>query len=415
MSVFHHAANLVKHYSSYLNYDLGKIYLNGRNNVKNNSMEHLEAAVQWICRAQDATADGGVARSYSLIYNLYFECSGWVASYPETTGYIIPTMFSYAHLTDRQDIFDRAIRMADWECDIQLASGAVQGGHIEQQARPAIFNTGQVIFGWVRAFQETGREKYLASAVKAGNFLKEHQDRDGAWRKELSLYASDHMPFYTYNTRTAWALLLLSTVSNDMRFKDAAIRNIEFALDQQIDNGWFKCNCLQYPLQPLLHTIAYCLQGILESGALLNNQTYINRAQKAADALMQKQRHDGSLPGRFDHTWEPTVSWSCLTGDAQMSIIWSRLYQITGESKYLDCIKKVNRYLKSAQLLKTHNPDIYGGISGSDPIHGRYGKFEILNWAVKFFIDALMLELSVHKPSGEQPFKDCNLRLVQFT
>jgi hypothetical protein len=287
--------------------------------------------------------------------------------------------------------------MADWECDVQMENGAVQGGTIDQAPTPAIFNTGQVIFGWVRAFQETGRERYLECAIKAGKFLVEQQEKDGSWRKSLSNYASDKMLFYTYNTRTAWALLLLSAATDGKRFKDAAIQDIEFALDQQTDNGWFKSNCLSDPSQPLLHTIAYCIRGILESGIHLKNQQYINRARSAADALIKKQRQDGSLAGRFNDQWEPTVTWSCLTGDAQISGIWGRLYQITGQSDYLDSMKKMNRYLMGVQLLRTRNPDIFGGISGSDPLHGAYGRFEILNWAVKFFIDALMLEISIQE------------------
>ncbi len=55
----------------------------------------------------------------------------------------------------------------------------------------------------------------------------------------------------------------------------------------------------------------------------------------------------------------------------------------------------MNAYLKSVQLLQTRNPDIYGGIGGSYPIHRAYGKFQVLNWAVKFFVDALMIELSI--------------------
>lgn len=389
-----------RYYYSFFSYDLAKIYMKGRGNAEHDTMDHLHAAVQWICRAQDAFDDGGVARSYSLVCNPYFGRRGWVPSYPETTGYIIPTMFDYAHLSKRQDMFDRAVRMADWECDVQMDNGAVQGGTIDQAPTPAVFNTGQVIFGWVRAFQETGKEKYLDSAVKAGEFLADQQDRDGAWRKKLSDYASNQMPFYTYNTRTAWALLLLSTIDDNSRFKEAAIRNIEFALDQQLNNGWFKSNCLNDPAQPLLHTIAYCIRGILESGVLLNDQRYISRARSAADALIKKQRQDGSLPGRFDHQWEPAVSWSCLTGDAQMSIIWGRLHQVTGEPGYLEGMKNINRYLMGIQLLRTGNPGLFGGISGSDPIHGGYGKFEVLNWAVKFFMDALMLEISIQGKSA---------------
>ena len=385
------------HYASYLNYDLAKIYMAARNDTGGDPLAHLDAAAKWICRAQDVSGDGGVSRSYSLVYNPYFKSRGWVSSYPETTGYIIPTMFDYAYLTKRKDIIERAIRMADWECAVQMENGAVQGGTIQDIPTPAIFNTGQVIFGWVRAFQETKEMKYLKSALKAGKYLVAQQDDDGSWRRNLSSYASSGMKFYTYNTRTAWALLLLSTISNDDSYKKAAVRNIEFALSQQLDSGWFKSNSFHEDSQPALHTIAYCIRGILESSVLLSNQTFFNCAKKASDALTKLQRSDGSLSGRFDQRWEPTVSWSCLTGDAQIAIIWGRLYQLTGDPIYLECMRKANRYLKSIQLLKTNNPDLYGGISGSAPLDGDYGRFELLNWAVKFFMDALMLELSIRE------------------
>lgn len=391
------AITISRYYSSFLNVDLARSYLCCKNNVKSSALEQVGAAIQWICRAQDAFDDGGVARSYSLIYNPNFKRKGWVPPYPETTGYIIPTMFAYANLSNKDEIFERAVRMTDWECDVQMKNGAVQGGTIDQSPTPAIFNTGQVIFGWARAYQETGKERYLDAAIKAGRYLVEQQDRDGAWRKNLSDYASKEMSFYTYNTRTAWALLVLGTITGNIGFKEAAVRNIDFALGQQRDNGWFRSNCLHDPSQPLLHTIAYCIRGILESGIQLQNQLYINRAGLAADALLKQQRQDGSLPGRFNEKWAPTVTWSCLTGDAQISIIWSRLFQITGRDNYRSGMIRVNKYLRSVQLLKAGNRDVYGGMGGSDPIHGGYGRFEILNWPVKFFIDALMLEISLRK------------------
>jgi len=385
---------LCKYYCSFLSYDLIKVYSTNPQETTSSTIDHLKAAVQWMCRAQDAFNDGGVARSYSLLYNPYFKCKGWIPSYPETTGYIIPTMFDYSHLVKSEEIYDRAIRMADWEYEVQMENGAVQGGTIDQKPTPVIFNTGQVIFGWLRAFQETEKEKYLNCATKAGNFLVERQDRDGAW-KSLSLYAGSHTSFRTYNTRTAWALLLLSLFKDNAVFKEASIRNIEFSLGQRLDNGWFKSNCVHDPSQPLLHTIAYCVRGVLEVGVILNNQNYINSARKVGDILIEKQRDDGSLSGCFDERWETTVSWSCLTGDAQISIIWGRLFQITGEPKYFECMKKINRYLMKCQLISTNNKDLFGGITGSDPIQGAYGPLEILSWAVKFFMDALMLEMSI--------------------
>ena len=53
----------------------------------------IAAALDWLGQAQDnsTTRDGGVARHYSLV-------SGWSASYPETTGYIVPTLIEQARL-----------------------------------------------------------------------------------------------------------------------------------------------------------------------------------------------------------------------------------------------------------------------------------------------------------------------------
>lgn len=386
---------LSRYYLSFLNSDFISIYTGRAVHADNGNRTHIEAAIKWICRAQDSdSADRGVARSYSLTFHPYFEKTGWVSSYPETTGYIIPTLFDYAKISGDSSLIDRALEMADWECDVQLENGAVQGGTIAQKPTPAVFNTGQVIFGWVRAFKETHDEKYLSAAEKAGNFLISVQSEDGAWRRSLSDYAGDsQMDFYVYNTRSAWALLALSTVSKKAElYRSAGAKNIDFALQQQIDSGWFESNCLNRPDQPLVHTIAYCIRGILESGIILKNDTYVNQAQKAADALILAQREDGSLAGRYDRDWQPTVDWSCLTGNAQTSIIWSKLHVLSSEKRYLDSVQRINGYLRNVQLVNISNPDIHGGICGSHPVQGQYGKFEILNWAVKFFIDALLME-----------------------
>jgi hypothetical protein len=389
-------AQRAKYYSSFIDHELIKIYLAGSRSEEHDPMKHIEAGVEWICHAQDAFNGGGVARSYALIYHPFFKRRGWFAPYPETTGYIIPTLFDYARLVNRQEFADRAVRMADWECRVQLDNGAVQGGMIDQPPSPAIFNTGQVIFGWIRAFQETAQSTYLVSAVKAGKFLVSQQDPDGAWRKSLSDFTmNSRMSSYTYNTRTAWGLMELALVTGDEEFEEAAIRNVEFALGQQLENGWFRSNCLNDPAQPLLHTIAYCIRGIMEIGALMKNQEYLARARRAADAVLARQRPDGSLAGRFDEQWEPAVAWRCLTGEAQMAGIWGRLYQLTGQPEYLEGMRRTNAALRTIQFLHTDHPGLYGGISGSHPIQGGYGRFEILNWAVKFFLDAQMLERSL--------------------
>src|SRR3712207_6815520 len=68
----------------------------------------IDAALVWLGRAQDGsvTQDGGVARHFSLE-------TGWSSSYPETTGYIIPTLLDHAVLRNDNALRQRAKRMLD--------------------------------------------------------------------------------------------------------------------------------------------------------------------------------------------------------------------------------------------------------------------------------------------------------------
>ena len=354
-------------------------------------MAHLQAAMEWLCRAQDAAADGGVSRSFCVAWHPYFRTRGWLPAYPETTGYIIPTMFDYAALTGDDSVRARAVRMADWEIAVQMPNGAVQGGVVGMSPSPAVFNTGQVIFGWLRAARETRDERYLRAAERAGRFLLECQDADGSWRRGLSQYAKQGPQ--TYNTRTAWALIELADVSGDRTFAVAGIRNIDAALARQLDNGWFAGNCLDDDEAPLTHTIAYATRGVLESGRLLDNERYLLAARRTADAVCSRLRRDGSLAGRYDRRWDATVQWSCMTGNAQMSIIWLHLWSVFGEPRYLEASRRCLRFIARRQDLHHGSDGVRGGIAGSYPISGSYGRFEYLNWAAKFFAEAILTEL----------------------
>ena len=355
-----------------------------------NNEKHLQHLAGWLCRAQDATADNGVARSYSITYRPFFKRKGWFESYPETTGYIIPTFFDYFHFTGEEDYRKRALRMADWECEIQMSNGAVMGGTVDFSPTPAVFNTGQVIFGWCRAYLESQEERYLNAAKRAGDYLVEAQDPSGQWIVGTSKFAAEQST--VYNTRVSWALALLDSIVDDGKYRDTAIRNIEWALSKQNELGWFSDNCLDDPQQPLVHTIAYAIQGVLETGLVLEDEQYVSKAAKAALAMIDLIRPDGSLAGRYDNQWRPTVKWSCLTGNAQMSIICSRLHQ-KGIHKGLDSVAaSINKFSRSIQNLRTRSGGRNGGVKGAYPVYGGYGTFEYLNWAGKFMMDAFLYE-----------------------
>jgi len=316
---------------------------------------HLDAAMRWLCKAQDAGADDGVARMYSLR-------EGWGASYPETTGYIIPTFLHYARFSGDRSYRERALAMADWEADVQMPEGAVQGGTIAHEPSPAIFNTGQVLFGWSAALNETGSPRYRKALAAAADYLVMMQDRDFLWRRNLSRFCSAPVDTFAYNVRSAWALLIASELLSDNRAYTAATGNIQAVCDMTLDNGWVRNNCLNDPDQPLLHTIAYTFQGLFEGGLLAENEEAVSVALRGNASLRSAFETHGALYGRYDAAWRPTVKWRCLTGE-----------------------------LKTLQRLDG-SPNTVGALKGAFPVYGAYGKYEYLNWATKFLADALMQE-----------------------
>lgn len=345
---------------------------------------NLEASYKWLCTAQDATSDDGVAAWYDLL-------RGWESSYPETTGYIIPTFLTYAKVMSETDAKKRAIRMADWEIEVQLPSGAVRSGSMSAKVGPAVFNTGQVLFGWTAAYKETADKRYAEAIKRAADWLIEQQDADGAWRKNLSLMTQSKVQ--TYNVRSAWGLAMAGYVLNEVKWISAAEKNCDWALKQQKDNGWFENNAFSENEAPLLHTIGYVLEGLAGMGELLKNDKYLVAAKNGVDPLVKIMKSSALLKGRYDSQWKSPVSSRCLTGEAQIAIVLHRLSKHFHESGYADVAHLILNNLAKVQDVKSAFPEIHGGLTGSEPIWGDYIPWCFPNWAVKFFMDALFLDL----------------------
>lgn len=349
----------------------------------------IEEGIAWLGVAQDCSPsnDGGVARSYSLN-------TGWATSYPETTGYIVPTMIDYAKCTGNGDARERAKRMLDWLVAIQFPEGGFQGGKIDARPRvPVTFNTGQILIGLAAGAAEFG-DRYREAMCRAADWLVDTQDPDGCWRKHPTPFAKPGEK--TYETHVAWGLMEAARLEPSRRYADAALANVRWALTQQRANGWLDQCCLSDPVQPLTHTLGYALRGIVEAYRLSDDRQYLVAAQKTADGLLSAMRGDGYLPGQLRSDWSAAVSWVCLTGAVQIAHSWLLLYQYTGEARYRDAAFAANRYVR--RTIKTEGArEMRGAVKGSFPVDGDYGQYEYLNWACKFCIDSNVIEREVRK------------------
>lgn len=356
---------------------------------------HLEATMRWLVRAAQH-GEGGVSSHYSLL-------SGkWLPPFPETTGYIIPTLFDYARFSSDKSSFDLAVQLTDWLIDVQLDSGACMGGNYSRRKRkggaPIIFNTGQNIFGFLRSFQETGNEKYLEAAIRAGDFLVAQTGTEGCWNQALH-----HNLPHTYNTRTSWALLQLHEVSGVEKYCDVALINLEWAVEQQHDNGWFDNASFKPGELPNTHGLAYTTRGLLECYFLVHKGWLLVAAQRTADTFLRlfeirKQLYifwDERLQNHGKYFHRQKGRHICLTGNIQFSLIWMRLFELIADPTYLNAAFKMLDHVKLYQDLMSRNDGIRGGVPGSFPIYGSYSSLKYPNWAAKFFADALIKKVTI--------------------
>lgn len=348
----------------------------------------VREALAWLGRAQDnsTTNDGGVARDYSLR-------RGWGPSYPETTGYIVPTILE--HTERRQDgaLRDRARRMLDWLVSIQFPEGGFQGGVAgAEPCVPVTFNTGQILIGLAAGERVLGG--YGEAMRRAADWLVETQDADGCWRRFPTPFAKPGEK--AYETHVAWGLFEAAYLEPERGYGEAGLKNVDWALTRQHDNGWFDSCCLSDPASPLTHTIGYVLRGVLEAYRYSGDARYLAAARKTAGGCLSALGEDGFLPGQLRADWSPGADWACLTGSAQIAHCWLLLYRHTGDAHYREAARSVLAYVRRTMDVDGP-PEVRGGVKGSYPVFGAYGRYEYLNWAAKFFIDCQTLALDIER------------------
>ncbi len=233
----------------------------------------MDLGVKWLFRGQDhsASGDGGVARHFELL-------TGWSSSYPETTGYIIPTILDYACTFGKPEGLARARRMVDWLLSIQFPDGGFQGGAIgERPRRPVIFNTGQILLGLAAGARQFGND-CLAGMIRAADWLVGAQDPDGCWRKYPTPFAAPGEK--SYETHVAWGLFEAARIEQGRGYGEAGLKNVYWALTCQREDGWFEKCCLTYPSRPLTHTLGYALRGAPGSLQVFRRPPHFGRVRQ---------------------------------------------------------------------------------------------------------------------------------------
>ena len=90
-------------------------------------------------------------------------------------------------------------------------------------------------------------------------------------------------------------------LTGEAKYRDTAIRQLDWVIAQQQENGWFQYCSFGLTDLPITHTIAYTIEGLIESAILTSKNRYFDAGKKAADQLLNHLEHSGFLAGAFSH------------------------------------------------------------------------------------------------------------------
>jgi hypothetical protein len=342
---------------------------------------HLEATARWLLRS--IVGSGGSAASFSPV-------RGWSRPYPETTGYIIPTLLDIQPRLRDLPCESAAHSLGEWLLSIQQPSGAWFGGlHPPGNgARLSVFNTAQILDGLVALHEHTKESRWLEAANRGARWLAESCKDDGTWGG--GSYRPGFEP--SYYTQVCWPMLRVWRHSQDPAVRAAAERVLRRVLARRKQNGVFEDWGFDAGAPAFTHTIAYTLRGFLESAFLLDDwSTYGEPTIEALERLVRlSERFSGRLPGAFDASWTSDSRYTCLTGNVQIALcllVWEArntdLRLVSAAAKLVDATC-------AAQSIRSSFAPIRGAVGGSAPLWGRYMFMRYPNWAAKYHCDALL-------------------------
>ena len=300
--------------------------------------DSLSRSIRWI--KANVIPDKGIIVS-----------SGKRMSYPEVTGYFIPTLYKIGEK-------DLAKQFACWLTTVQLSDGSIPG---PSDRRSYAFDTGQVVRGWVAAFPDMPELEeplrracdWLVGSSESSGRLPVPSASTWSLGDRGSIPEGLHI-YVLPSLREAGRLLgekpYLEFVERSLSYykKNADLTNFE------------RSNALTY-------FFAYVQEALFDLGEE-------GLAREGMENVSRYQMDNGAVPAYFD------VSWVCSTGLAQLALVWYKL----GE------IRRADSAMNFLEILQNSS----GGFWGSYGIGANYFVSEEISWAVKYYIDAYQYRIA---------------------
>jgi len=261
-----------------------------------------ESGIRWLVESGVQRPGGGFAPWYDA------ETQDYPYVYSEITGYLTTLLCQWHARTGDPAALAAATAAGDWlvrtadertgafRCLVPLRSTRFD----VKQDYVYAFDTGVIVNGLADLHRATGDGRYLATAVRAADWLVGAAQRpDGGFRPvwdarrdEFAAEADDwSWRPGGYHTKVALGLANLAELTGVEAYRAAAVRACDFACALQEPDGR-----IGHPEGTHAHPHAYAAEGLWAAGVLLDRPAYREASRRAAEWLLSLQGEGGAVP-----------------------------------------------------------------------------------------------------------------------
>lgn len=302
----------------------------------------LERVIEWV--------HGNTLPGQGVIVH-----SGQAESYPEVTGYFIPSLLATGHRR-------LAHQYARWLATIQKTDGSFGPGWTDESFA---FDTSQVVRGWVEVLPQMPELEqplrraceWLISSADSSTGRLQVPRPGGSWSLGRRGEVSEAIHLFALRPLQRAGELL-----EERRYRAFAGRALDYYLQH------FDLDDFEAP-NALTHFYGYVQEALVELGCE-------EVARRGMASVARFQDENGAVPAYSD------VNWTCSTGLAQLALVWYRLGEVACADRAMEC------------LTRLQNPS--GGFYGSYGSGAAYFPTAEISWAAKFVIDASFRQITAH-------------------
>ncbi len=327
-----------------------------------------EEQISWLTACEKACA---WIKKYTIAGGGIVNNSNLPESYPEVTGYYIPTLM-------RWGFRDTAEAYGKWLCSIQHSDGA---WYDTAGKDPYVFDTAQILKGLLAVRDRVagadeairkGCDWILSNIDKNGRVhtpSKEEWGADGICSELIHLYCLS-------------PLLEAAEVYGNRAYREAAERAADYYITchgEEIREFGF-----------LSHFYAYVMEALCDIG----REEIARESMRQMELLIDEK---GYVPAYKD------VNWVCSTGMFQLAIVWFKLGDLS----------RGNKALSYAARLQNESGGWYGSYPVTDDPRAAdrkeypdYFADSEISWAVKYFLDAVYFKNKLEFENQAPLFSD---------